>query len=709
MRYWEFLIQQEGDQTWLPLETRQVEILEGRYRMAAHTSYDDTSVEVRVSQLLLDEMPPRRRVRKRKSITNDSGLLAIFPFIQLSPGHWEIHCNSPDVIDDFLGESWHYSVQLQVTPREDEDWDPDWAGAEPDIAQSALDIDHESLPTESATTEDNDLQLRLQLKQQAYVTQPGQSLTLSGELALAQTVSVPFHGQLWLELRDPQSASTLQEMAFDVSKPFLPSPFSVTIAVPQDLSTQVILGAISLRNESGETLNSASFTVTVGLAQMLDAIANQPDLEFEEEISIFPGTTESLVPSLEKSATLLDNDTPLIPKEIVPSEGLTLPPQLKPPSHSEIEEERQLEPELPEFSRSAEPVLADDNDKGTEDAQAEDNRLEPPEESPQPAEPREQILVEIDRLLADESRQPVEAAMPQELPRVETDAEDDITEATQEDDESLPREQIHQSRPFAEPRVFERGSLQEDDLDRELVNAALNEQPYEQPFDKTLFSQVNDTFEKDFTEPTPAPPDPVDEIDLAFQRLRLQERFWEKLNVFTQDGYRQSLEVKKALDVADIVSPGNPNSNEFVVYDTPAQPTRFTESAPTASKVDDEPIEVPAPALDIPEEELVTGEWVAVRVRVPARPGQVYVKVWMNDLQTRTLVDAPRLLMQLTPNDYNELETLMRVKIPTGCLELQFAAISIDMATLQESRKVVQNRRVMPPDDSLSIFDDLNL
>jgi hypothetical protein len=28
------------------------------------------------------------------------------------------------------------------------------------------------------------------------------------------------------------------------------------------------------------------------------------------------------------------------------------------------------------------------------------------------------------------------------------------------------------------------------------------------------------------------------------------------------------------------------------------------------------------------------------------------------------------------------------------------------MATLQESRKVVQNRRVMPPDNSLSVFDD---
>ena len=81
----------------------------------------------------------------------------------------------------------------------------------------------------------------------------------------------------------------------------------------------------------------------------------------------------------------------------------------------------------------------------------------------------------------------------------------------------------------------------------------------------------------------------------------------------------------------------------------------------------------------------------------------------MNDLQTRTLIDAPRLLMQFTPNDDGELETLMRIQIPDGCLELQFAAIAVDMTTLQESRKVVQNRRVMPPDESPSLFDDLNL
>ncbi|MBE9070156.1 hypothetical protein IQ260_26295, partial [Leptolyngbya cf. ectocarpi LEGE 11479] len=366
MRYWEFLIQQEGDQTWLPLETRQGEILEGRYRMAAHTSYDDTSVEVRVSQLLLDEMPPRRRVRKRRAVTNDSGLLAIFPFMQLSPGHWEIDCNSPDVIDDFLGESWHYSVQLQVMPRDEDDWEPDWSGvaSENELAQ-LLDVDtagaKNSLKTDSSKTDVSttapiinataQADVQLQLKQQAYVTQLGQTLTLAGQLLRSSGGAVA--GQLWVQLRDPQTASTLQEMTFDLPKQSLPSPFLVTVTLPDELSTQVILGAISLIDPEQVALASASFTVTIGLAQMLDAIANQSDLDFEEEISIFPGTTEALVPPGEKTEALLTQDTPLIPKEIIPSEGLTLPPQLKPPGTTDADRQ----PELPTFPEPNRPSV----------------------------------------------------------------------------------------------------------------------------------------------------------------------------------------------------------------------------------------------------------------------------------------------------------------------------------------------------------------
>ncbi|MEL6325351.1 MAG: hypothetical protein AAFQ61_00370 [Cyanobacteria bacterium J06626_23] len=81
----------------------------------------------------------------------------------------------------------------------------------------------------------------------------------------------------------------------------------------------------------------------------------------------------------------------------------------------------------------------------------------------------------------------------------------------------------------------------------------------------------------------------------------------------------------------------------------------------------------------------------------------------MNDRQTRTLIEEPRLVMHFTPNSFGELETLMRIKVPLGCLELQIAAIAIDMSTLQESSRAVVNRHVIPPDLPASGLDSFDL
>ena len=59
MEYWEFLLQQEGDSSWLPLDTSQMEILEGRYRIMAHCNQPDTPVQVHISQIATDQTPPK--------------------------------------------------------------------------------------------------------------------------------------------------------------------------------------------------------------------------------------------------------------------------------------------------------------------------------------------------------------------------------------------------------------------------------------------------------------------------------------------------------------------------------------------------------------------------------------------------------------------------------------------------------------------------
>jgi len=135
MEFWEFLIQKEGDRSWLPLESPSVEILEGRYRVVARSSRVSTTTEIRVTHHATDVSPPVRRIRKRTSQTNPDGLFVILPFTQLLPGTWELHCTS-DLMAEMLGEGWQSTVQLDVLPLESsgaEAWDD-----EPDSQLAAL-------------------------------------------------------------------------------------------------------------------------------------------------------------------------------------------------------------------------------------------------------------------------------------------------------------------------------------------------------------------------------------------------------------------------------------------------------------------------------------------------------------------------------------------------------------------------------------------
>ncbi|HEY9661013.1 MAG TPA: hypothetical protein V6C65_21370, partial [Allocoleopsis sp.] len=125
MEFWEFLLQKEGDRSWLPLESPKVEILEGRYRVVARSNRVNTPVEIRITHDSMAEMPPVRRTQKRTGKTNRDGLVVIIPFTRLSPGMWELRCTS-ELMADMLGEGWQYTVQFQIDPETPEDWDPDW-------------------------------------------------------------------------------------------------------------------------------------------------------------------------------------------------------------------------------------------------------------------------------------------------------------------------------------------------------------------------------------------------------------------------------------------------------------------------------------------------------------------------------------------------------------------------------------------------------
>ncbi|HAJ60801.1 MAG TPA: hypothetical protein DCP31_17305, partial [Cyanobacteria bacterium UBA8543] len=113
MEYWEFLLQKEGDRSWLPIKSPRVEIEEGRYRVVAHSSRSNTQVEVNVTHESTQESPPRRRFQKRSRRTNPEGLMVVIPFTHLKPGLWQLRCGG-DIMSDFMCNSWLHAVELQV-------------------------------------------------------------------------------------------------------------------------------------------------------------------------------------------------------------------------------------------------------------------------------------------------------------------------------------------------------------------------------------------------------------------------------------------------------------------------------------------------------------------------------------------------------------------------------------------------------------------
>lgn len=122
MQSWEFLLQKEGDRTWLPLENTTVEILEGRYRVVARTPCAKEEVDIYVSFVSSEDDPPKRRIQQRSHAANDDGLLAILPFTPFRPGRWELRCR-PHVEAGDVAQQWQSQIELQVLSQDSQDDD----------------------------------------------------------------------------------------------------------------------------------------------------------------------------------------------------------------------------------------------------------------------------------------------------------------------------------------------------------------------------------------------------------------------------------------------------------------------------------------------------------------------------------------------------------------------------------------------------------
>ncbi|NJN85320.1 MAG: hypothetical protein HC881_02060 [Leptolyngbyaceae cyanobacterium SL_7_1] len=366
MEFWEFLIQKDGDRSWLPLESPTVEYLEGRYRVVARSSRLNAPVEIRLTHTLLEETPAKRRVQKRPSQTNPDGLIVIMPYTRLQPGHWELRCTG-DLMTDLMGQGWCYTVTLQVISQDSEthhDWD-DW---DSDGTESSLEVvDH---PTDQFTEDATENPLEappvpikldstnspdrpdrqpplassttpstapeeaiadqpwLSLDRSNYSAQQGNSLTLVAQVG--GTIPNPgSHLELGISLRDPQTATVYWQQRHSLVVDRLPTTTILTLQPPRDAHTRLFLGEVqlvSLVAENPVILATQAFTVTVNLDQLLEAIANdfvasatvRPPLQFLKSSDEIP-----------LDLSLLDLvQAPPVPMQLHSAGNQLLPPQL---------------------------------------------------------------------------------------------------------------------------------------------------------------------------------------------------------------------------------------------------------------------------------------------------------------------------------------------------------------------------------------------
>jgi hypothetical protein len=155
---------------------------------------------------------------------------------------------------------------------------------------------------------------------------------------------------------------------------------------------------------------------------------------------------------------------------------------------------------------------------------------------------------------------------------------------------------------------------------------------------------------------------------------------------------------RRPAQTGNVVPAMNQSINQPVAQPATNQPSpQPVAASPNVVKLaEHEP--VPLPILEVPDQELIAGVPVPVRVKLAAIAPQLVVKIWVKDCQTRSLVDGPRWLFDFSPTeDANQVASQTHITLPLGSMEVAFEAIAVEMLTQRESHKARVMRSVSPP------------
>lgn len=648
MNYWEFLLQKDGDTIWLPLEPPNVEILEGRYRVIARSAQPEISVQIQLTyqpdpQMALDGSP---RVRRRRAQTNREGLVVVFPFTELTPGLWEMSCAH-------LQQTWATThLQLQVLPLSDREGNT-WEA--PDFASE---LDRESAATAQATPSPG-LEPALD---------PVERLLRLAEQLSEQVVTQSFDAMDQVLAASPDRPDDASQMAL---------PAVAVSSLPQPVLSLDQTSYLAYRGEtitlSGWVNRGGDLQISLRDPQSLESLLDLRQT-LPNEPPPFPFTCSISIPGQFETQVLLG-------EVILHGDEATHPLSLS----NSVSQTFTITCRIEELLQAISPDL---------EAAVFGLPPDPDPTSPRPAS----TIPELQETLQDA---PLQGLGPAGLPPL-------LRFPSPQADSEVPRKGPELP-SFGKPIAHLDWPL-ESAVGRVLAAESLSE----------ITAEFSGAPSSEGVEPPPVPPEPLvaELLDEAIAAPASQP---------PDEPESEAVEVQDE-PVAEALGPPPPDpllaatpppaplpasratdaaltANEFVVElpDWEARPAPGPIPPHLASSLlsalmtlpDTEP--VPVPELELDVEELIAGSSVQVTVKLPELIPRIYIKLWLKDCQTRSLLDGPRCLIDFAADGQGRCQAVTQVAIPAGSLEISFEAVAVELRTQRESRKTVVDRKVLPP------------
>jgi hypothetical protein len=583
--------------------------------------------------------------------------------------------------------------------------------------------------------------LVLKLQEEIYIACWGETLTINGYVEQKKAPLDPnqrvYGGEIRLELRSPQGSEIIRRVRQSLPEKLIPFNIRCSVEIPADCESKLILGEISLygiltMDGNVVLLANQSFTITADVTELLAMSGashkSKPDTFKDGQVSsTVLATLEAKKPSVPldlKLFNLVKTPKKVRPLLLQPSSKKSLPPKINPQPLGKSA----VSPQLPRFAQRKNKMISP--------AESEDIRK--PESSD-----KDSAITTLNRVAAIGTTFPY-------LKRIkglqnQTDAiqskrsatlnfeplfeshQDDASEIQNQDGAQLSEDIQSHNESFDDAALSIADNNQSQDISFSELDI-----PSSSELITTNSPYVSPLIRKWMHTQGYSLPEPINlqNQDYDIYTVPSLEQISIEVNAKKED--TETL-IKRTSEESDVVGeqitplslPSYPRdtlssqlAQEIVIDDTFDEAELLkkgsqTEEVTVSDVSLNSPLDVeiteplPVPQLHLPPGELICGQTVRVRVQLAQVCPQLAVKLWVEDCQTRWLIDGPRLLTNLLPNSSGGMEEITHINVPFGCLEIRLEAIALNMATQQESHKATIQQTVIPPNLPTLQLDEL--